>query len=316
MPPQPSAYNLLQLYRQHRDEIDAITDPVTLFTLAYVNHLGEVRLSALARELGLSSAGLNKTLLPLYRGALITEAGEMLRLTPLGKRVLAELGFVAPPVSPTQSSEPSKPPTPSPKPPAPPAAGLAGAGFLGGVALVLIGALIVGALVLPGVLNPPRLPPTLAPLVITQPPATIPYAVPEAATQVIERTPTPSHTFTPTWTNTFTPTPSLTLTSTWTNTFTPTPSRTPTLTRTFTPTRTRTPTLDTQGPPAPTTLSLSGGTLVSCSGTKTLRWSSVSDLAGIARYEWVLEGDDLRFGHYAPAIAGARYAFGFGLDRF
>jgi len=27
-------------------------------------------------------------------------------------------------------------------------------------------------------------------------------------------------------------------------------------------------------------------------------------------------GDDLRFGHYAPAIAGARYAFGFGLDRF
>jgi CSLREA domain-containing protein len=27
-------------------------------------------------------------------------------------------------------------------------------------------------------------------------------------------------------------------------------------------------------------------------------------------------GDDLRFGHYAPAIAGVRYVFGLGADRF
>ncbi|MBM3130068.1 MAG: hypothetical protein FJ009_15775 [Chloroflexi bacterium] len=37
-----------------------------------------------------------------------------------------------------------------------------------------------------------------------------------------------------------------------------------------------------------------------------------------AAMDWSFDllGDDLRFGHYAPAIAGARYAFGFGLDRF
>jgi len=30
----------------------------------------------------------------------------------------------------------------------------------------------------------------------------------------------------------------------------------------------------------------------------------------------VIVGDDLRFGHYAPAIAGVRYVFGLGADRF
>lgn len=70
-----------------------------------------------------------------------------------------------------------------------------------------------------------------------------------------------------------------------THTFTPTPTRTctPTRTHTFTPTP------DTHGPPAPTALSPSGGTSVSCSGTQPLTWSSVSDPAGILRYEWVLE---------------------------
>ncbi len=280
----PSAYNLLELYRQHRDEIDAITDPVTLFILAYVNYNGEIRLNALAKELGLSSAALNKTLLPLYRSQLITESGQTLWLTALGKRVLEELGFIAPPIPPTK---PSEPPKQSPKPPAPPATGLRGIGFLGGAIVVLIGVVIIGALVLPGILNPPTLPPTRAPLVITQPPTTAPYAVPEAATQVVERT----HTATPTSLPTFTPASSHTFTPTSSHTFTPTSSRTftPTPSRTFTPTLTRTPTVDTQGPPAPTALSLSGGTLVSCSGSKILRWSSVSDPAGIARYEWALE---------------------------
>lgn len=281
----PSADNLLELYRQHRDEIDAITDPVTLFILAYGNHSGEIRLNALAKELGLSSAALNKTLLPLYRSGLITESGEMLRLTPLGKRVLEELGFAAPPIPPTKPSEPPKqspkPPKQPPQPPAPPAAAVGGIA-LRAAAVVLIGALIIGVLVLPGILNPPTLPPTRAPLVSTQPPVTVLRQV--TTTREVEMVaPEKTHTITPTASHTFTPIPAYTFAPALTRT------PTPTLTRTSTATRTRTPTVDTQGPPAPTALAPVGSTLVSCSGSKILRWSSVSDPAGIARYEWVLE---------------------------
>lgn len=326
----PSPYNLLELYRQHRDEIDAITNPTTLFILAYVNHLNHIKLAELARELGLSRDVLNKTLLPLYRGGLITESAQTLSLTPLGKRVLDELGFVTPPIAPTE------PPKQPPKPSAPPAAGTPGwlwgiIGFLGATVVGLIGVIIIGALVLPGILSTPTPPPfpTFAP-----PPTFTPVPPrPEVQIEFIadrtrleqgectllrwqvvggfgveldgrsvnkigEMRVCPKETTSyelavdagdrirrNTVTIIVTP---IAITEP-TRTFTPTPSRTPTLTRTFTPTVTRSPTPDTQGPPAPTTLSPSGGTVLSCSGTHPLTWSSVSDPAGILRYEWVLE---------------------------
>jgi len=253
----PSHYNLLELYRQHRDEIDAITDPLTLFILAYVNHLGTIRLDEIAGELGLSPAALNKTLLPLYRGNFITESAQVLSVTSLGKRVLAELGFGAPPVPP----QPSEPPRQPPRSPAPSASRVPGMTMFGVAAVVLVSAILLGALALFGIFAFPALPPTRVPQVITHPPVTL------ARQTTVGMTPT------------FTPTPSLT----WTLT----PSRTPTWTRTFTPTRTPTP--DTQGPPAPAVLAPTGGVVISCSGTYLLRWSSVTDPAGIARYEWVLE---------------------------
>ena len=352
----PSPYNLLELYRQHRDEIDAITDPVTLFILAYVNHVNRIRLNELAGELGLSRTVLNRTLLPLYRGNLMTESAQTLSLTPLGKRVLDELGFVTPPIPPTE------PPKQPPKPPAPSAAGTPGwlwgiIAFLGTGAVVLIGVVIIGSLVLPGILNPTPIPmPTFAP-----PPTFTPVPPrPEVQIEfVAERTrlepgectilrwqvvggfgvtlngqsvnrtgemrvcPKESmtyelavdagdsvkrHTIVISVAPIAAPEP--------TRTFTPTPTRTPTSlqiltpfiimpTPTFTPTFTRTPTPDTQGPPAPTAVSPSGGTLVSCSGTHPLTWSSVSDPAGILRYEWVLERSTSgASGPYSSLVSG------------
>ncbi len=337
----PSPYNLLELYRQHRDEIDAITDPTTLFILAYVNHVKHIKLAELAGELGLSRNALNKTLLPLYRGNLMTESAQTLSLTPLGKRVLDELGFGAPPIAPTE------PPKQPPKPPAPPAAGTPGwlwslIGFLSIAAVGLIGAIIIGALVLPGMLStptPPPLPtfappPTFTP-VPSRPEVQIEFVADrtrlepgectilrwqvvggfgvELDGRLVNRTgemrvcPKEStryelavdvgdrmqrRTMTIEVIPSAMPEP--------TRTFTPTPSRTPMSlqiltpfiimpTPTFMPTLTRTPTPDTQGPPAPTVLSPSGGTLIACSGIQALTWNSVSDPAGILRYEWVLE---------------------------
>lgn len=342
----PSPYNLLELYRQHRDEIDAITDPTTLFILAYVNHINRIKLAELAGELGLSRDVLNKTLLPLYRGGLISESAQTLSLTPLGKRVLDELGFVTPPIAPTE------PPKQPPKPSAPPAAGTPGwlwsiIGFLGAAVVVLIGVVIIGSLVLPGILSTPTPPPF--PTIVPMPTITPVPPRPELQIEFIadrtrlepgectllrwqvvggfgveldgrpvnktgEMRVCPKETTTYELAvdvgdrlrrNTVTIIVTPIAVPEPTRTFTPTPSRTPTLTRTLTPTLTRSPTPDTQGPPAPTALSPSGGTPISCSGTHPLTWSSVSDPAGILRYEWVLErstsGKD---GPYSVLVAG------------
>ena len=45
---------------------------------------------------------------------------------------------------------------------------------------------------------------------------------------------------------------------------------------------------------------------------ETPEWQDFEDAAVSFKHD----GDDLRFGHYAPAIAGARYPFRFGSDRF
>jgi hypothetical protein len=108
----PLPYNLLELYRQHRDEVDALTDQTSLFILAYTNELMSVEIDALAGDLNLSLNALRAKLTPLLRGQLMREEKDALIVTALGRRVLAELGFI-PPVPPGSAEPPKKPEPPT-----------------------------------------------------------------------------------------------------------------------------------------------------------------------------------------------------------
>lgn len=154
----PSAYNLLELYRQHRDEIDAITDPTSLFILAFTNRQNGVRLDELAGDLGLSPKVLRTKFTPLLRAQLAIESSNQLTITPLGKHVLDELGFFNPPI-PTDLPERGEPPR---KPPSPPPATSGTPGWLWGIIAFLATAVValtvlavIVTVVLPGILNPP-----------------------------------------------------------------------------------------------------------------------------------------------------------------
>lgn len=107
----PSDYNLLELYRQHRDEIDAITDPTSLFILAFTNKLGGANVNELAKDIGVSMEDLQHKLAPLVHAQFIAESRGRLTITPLGARVLDELGFITPPIPPTKPPEPPESPT-------------------------------------------------------------------------------------------------------------------------------------------------------------------------------------------------------------
>ncbi len=153
----PSSYNLLELYRQHRDEIDAITDPTSLFILAFTNRQNGVRLDELAGDLGFSPTALRAKIAPLVRAQLASEATNQLMVTPLGKRVLDELGFAVPP-APTDLPERGEPPRKPPQPPT--TTGVPGwlwgiIAFFATAAVVLVGAIIIGAAILPDIFNPP-----------------------------------------------------------------------------------------------------------------------------------------------------------------
>ncbi len=257
----PSAYNLLELYRQHRDEIDALTDPTSLFILAFTEHNGSATLDELAGDLILTPNAVRVKLTPLLRGQMMRELNGSLSVTALGRRILTELGFIPPlPPGPT---EPPKKPEP-PQPPKPPVAHAADApswlwgviAFLGTGAVVLIAILIASILLLPGIV-PPRAP-TSPPIVATDiPPAT--------------NTPIPS------------------LTSPPTSTRTPTPSQTPTATPT-TRAVTEVP-LDTQGPPPPVPIAPINNQTIGCRAqiNLMLQWNAVSDPSGIANYRIQLQ---------------------------
>lgn len=135
---QPSPHNLLELYRAHRDEIDALTDSTSLFILAFVNHIGAARADELARELNLSAARLREKMTPLRRGNFMDETRGALRVTATGKQLLQEIGFgVPPPAEPTE-------PKPEPEPPRHPTVTPRAAGLnsllLRGVGVLLIAA--------------------------------------------------------------------------------------------------------------------------------------------------------------------------------
>jgi hypothetical protein len=106
--PQPFRYNLLELYREHRDEIDVLTDLTALFILAYVNQIGGITLKALSYEVGLAETLLHRKMVPLQRGEMMVESNGMLSVTGFGKRILNGVGLVAP-AAPISSPRPSAP---------------------------------------------------------------------------------------------------------------------------------------------------------------------------------------------------------------
>ncbi len=100
---QPYRYNLLELYRDHRDEIDVLTDSAALFVLAYTNYTGSITVKALAHQVGLAETMLQSALAPLLRGEMMAQREDVLSVTGFGRRALAGLGLVgmvAPPVQP------------------------------------------------------------------------------------------------------------------------------------------------------------------------------------------------------------------------
>ncbi len=237
----PSDHNLLELYRQHRDEIDALTTPDTLFLLAFANHLGSVRVDTLASDLGLSLGVLRAKLTPLLRGQLIAEDRRTLMVTALGKRVLAEIGLLAPPLAPSQLPKepepPRQPPTAGAKPAGTPGWLWSMIAFLGTGAVALLVILVAGIVFLPEIL-PPRVP-TITPQIATSIPLITATGTP---------TPSPSPSSTPT--STLTPTASAT---SWvTPTASATPTLTPTSSATPTPTPSRTATPSPSPSPSPT----------------------------------------------------------------
>jgi hypothetical protein len=93
---EPLQYNLLKLYRQHRDEIDTLIDSTTLFVLDFTSLYGTVQLDELAGDLGLSPTALKKKIAPLLRGQLLVENSDALTVTTLGKRLLDHIDFLPP----------------------------------------------------------------------------------------------------------------------------------------------------------------------------------------------------------------------------
>jgi hypothetical protein len=108
---QPFQFNLLELYRDHRAEIDVMADSAALFVLAYANYIGKCASKALAHQVGLDEATLRDALTPLLRSQMMVRADETLQVTGLGRRVLENadlVGWVTPVVEPETRRAPAR----------------------------------------------------------------------------------------------------------------------------------------------------------------------------------------------------------------
>ena len=210
---QPRPPNLLELYRAHRDEIDALTNETALFLLAFTEHVGSATLDELARDVNLAPNDTRAKMTPLLRGKLMNEINGSFAVTALGKRVLSEIGFIAPPAF------PGEPPREPPKPPTPPTPGVLG-WLLGIAAFLAVGIIVISAVIVGVILIGTPTPPHITPII----PTVIHTVVVE---QLFTPTPTATPSRTPTSTATASATPSRTSTPTATSTRTPTPTPTP-----------------------------------------------------------------------------------------
>jgi hypothetical protein len=96
---QPFRHNLLELYREHREEIDVLTDEASLFILAWLNHAGDVTAANLPRDVAMEPTLLSQRLALLGRGGMILELNGLLTSSRNGKRLLDEYGLIAPPAA-------------------------------------------------------------------------------------------------------------------------------------------------------------------------------------------------------------------------
>ncbi len=98
--------NLLDFYREHREQINALVDPTALFVLTFVNEIGRTTRATLQSELALAPVDLSHIIDKLNRAELLGTQGEWLHMTPSGQRFLQEIGL-----SNSTLSPPSEPPT-------------------------------------------------------------------------------------------------------------------------------------------------------------------------------------------------------------
>ncbi len=94
---QPFRYNLLELYREHRNEIDVLNNPVALFVLALVNQLDRTTLVELSSKVAFPNAGLSEQIAALERAEMLIKTGGVIETTGFGEHFLNGLGFPAAP---------------------------------------------------------------------------------------------------------------------------------------------------------------------------------------------------------------------------
>ena len=93
VPLRPFRYNLLELYREHRGEIDTCNDLMRLFFLAYLNSAGPIRLNAFSKDVGLSEGSLLEQIAPLLQDEMISQANGVLTATTYGRQILDGLNI-------------------------------------------------------------------------------------------------------------------------------------------------------------------------------------------------------------------------------
>ncbi len=92
----PFPHNLLELYREHRNEIDVLLFPISLFILAFTYHVGKITSTGLARDLELSQKELEDALDWLKSAGFLTQAGAEFQISDIALRLLHSIGLTAP----------------------------------------------------------------------------------------------------------------------------------------------------------------------------------------------------------------------------
>jgi|GEM_PF-2733416 len=113
--PTPDERNILAQYRRHRNEIDALTDPIVLFLLGFVNHIGTITLGELSRDINLPINETRSKLVPLLRGRFLHETKSGFAVTTRGVGLLEEVGFPAKPAPQIAPTKPQRVPSPEPE---------------------------------------------------------------------------------------------------------------------------------------------------------------------------------------------------------
>ncbi|MBI5032027.1 MAG: hypothetical protein HZB51_15960 [Chloroflexi bacterium] len=91
--PTPFRYNLLELYRLNRDELETLLDSTTLFILAYVNQMSKITLRTLWQDMKLEEGQIQPRMMRLQHGKLLAESNGNVIVTDLGKQLLKDVGL-------------------------------------------------------------------------------------------------------------------------------------------------------------------------------------------------------------------------------